>query len=199
MKSGELPEQFHLLTRKGMRHVRQSTQNEHLETKASSYSGLYLKSKHNHRDYAPKFRKQYERLLLDEKRAKEKKRSFEKVFLWKRNQSSNEFGFSRPFTRNKSNGLKSGLGFKKTVWNKKQRKDFEKILNEHFASLEHCTNERIRPSKTNENKAKKVVNKSHVRTVTECQKGKRDLLSDLTLLRARVQSYILKSDLRLNS
>ena len=80
MKSGELPEQFHLLTRKGMRHVRQSTQNEHLEAKASSYGGLYLKSKQNHRDYAPSSEsstKDYCWMKRELKRRKEpSKRSF---------------------------------------------------------------------------------------------------------------------------
>ena len=69
----ELSEQFYLVTRKGWRQFQ--NQNAPNKNKASKHGGLYFQREQRHWEYAPKFKKQYERFLMNERRTKEMQRT----------------------------------------------------------------------------------------------------------------------------
>lgn len=122
-KSEELPEQFFVLTRKGMRHVQKA--NRPFERKeVNSYGGLYdLKRESSRREYSPKFKEQYERQLMNERKVRESKRIFKEMT------SRNSHPLMNPFMkRNRVSALKA----KRTLWTRRQKREFEKLLNEHF-------------------------------------------------------------------
>ena len=69
----ELSEQFYLVTRKGWRQFQ--NQNAPNKNKASKHSDLYFQREQRHQEYASKFKKQYDRFLMNERRTKEKQRT----------------------------------------------------------------------------------------------------------------------------
>ena len=215
----ELSEQFYLVTRKGWRQFQ--NQNAPNKNKASKHGGLYFQREQRHREYAPKFKKQYERFLTNERRTKEKQRTLFGRTIDQQNdrlQQGSKTNWSVKRSNSTQHRSRSHLRFtkgssrnKKEPFTRKQRVAFEKLIREHLRII-HATNDKAkhyRPSRTRTNleKRKKEMKKAKVDTHPRRKQnendetfvGKLELLHDLANLRKKIQLFLSNTNRNINT